>query len=188
MKRLFWLDLEMTGLEVETHKILEVAAIVTDIEFKNLGQFHRVVKQPQAVLDLMDDWCRKTHGDSGLTEAVKTKGVALSQVEKDLVDFANQFYTLDEKIVLVGNSINQDKMFIDAQMKDFSKRLHYRIIDVSSFKEIYKWKFGIAYKKDNSHRAITDIEESIDELRTYCSYIGPKPYVHSDGDSESDNG
>lgn len=170
----------MTGLDVGIHKIIEVAAIVTDIDFQNLGQFHAVVHQPAEIMGLMDDWCTRTHGESGLTKAVATVGKPLEEVEQDLLKFASQFYTEDEKIVLVGNSISQDKMFIEAYMKKLAERLHYRIIDVSSFKEIYKWKFGVSFKKENSHRAVTDIEESIKELATYCTHISPRPLPRSE--------
>lgn len=170
MKNFLWLDLEMTGLDEKIHHILELGAVVTDVEFKPLAQFHKIVHQPQTVMDLMDDWCVKTHGASGLTEAVKT-GTPLLQVEKELNEFLKPYFKSDQRIILCGNSISNDRRFIDAYMPDFSKKLHYRMIDVSSFKEVFRERYGVKVEKKNPHRAIDDILESIRELSVYLSYV-----------------
>ena len=170
MKNLLWVDLEMTGLDDNRDHILEVAAVVTDMDFKILEEFHRVVFQPPAVLELMDDWCKKTHGASGLTKAVAT-GTPLADVERDLVAVLDRHFQKNERIVLVGNSIGNDRRFIDRYMPTLAKHLHYRMIDVSSFKEIFREKYGVKVEKSSNHRAVDDIHSSIKELTTYLSFI-----------------
>lgn len=167
----FWIDLEMTGLDDTKDVILEVAALVTDHDFNALDSLDRVVHQPQSALDGMDDWCKKTHGASGLTEKVKT-GAPLADVEKELIALADKYFPKkDDRIVLCGNSIGNDRRFIDRYMPAFAKKLHYRLIDVSSFKEIFRTKYGVKFEKKNAHRALDDILESINELKAYLSYV-----------------
>jgi len=167
----FWIDLEMTGLDDTQDVILEVAAAVTDLEFKILEEYDRVVHQPQEALDRMDDWCKKTHGASGLTAKVKM-GTALGEVEKELIALLDRhFPKKEDKVVLCGNSVGNDRRFIDRYLPGFAKRLHYRLIDVSSFKEIFRQKYGLKYEKKNAHRALGDIHESIAELKTYLSHV-----------------
>lgn len=160
----------MTGLDEKVHHIMELAAVVTDVELNPLAQFHKIIYQPQSVLALMDDWCVRTHGASGLTEACKT-GTPLSQVEKELIDFVKPHFKSDQRIILCGNSISNDRRFIDAYLPQFTQKLHYRMVDVSSFKEIYRERFGIKVEKKNPHRAVDDILESIRELSVYLSYV-----------------
>lgn len=170
--KLLWVDLEMSGLEVDSCRILEVAALVTDENFQEIGQFARIVKQPKFVLDAMDEWCTKTHGESGLTAAVLT-GTPEAEVERDLLAFIDQHFTKDERPVLSGNSISQDRLFIDRYWKKVSRRLHYRMLDVTSYKIIFQGKLGLEFKKQGSHRAIDDIRESIGELKFYLSHVKP---------------
>jgi oligoribonuclease len=169
-KKLLWIDMEMTGLDDTVHVVLELAAIITDLDFKALGEFHRIVYQPPEKLALMDAWCVKTHGDSGLTAAV-AKGAPLESVETDLIAILETHYPADEKIVIAGNSIGNDRRFIDRYMPKLAKRLHYRMVDVSSFKEIFRDKYGIEYKKGDKHRAVDDIFESINELKAYLALV-----------------
>ncbi|MEN9723396.1 MAG: hypothetical protein RJB38_1382 [Pseudomonadota bacterium] len=169
-KRLLWIDLEMTGLNDEKDQILEVAAIVTTVDLQPLEEFHRVVYQPPEVLAAMNDWCKKTHGESGLTAACAT-GTPLQQVEGDLLALLDRHYSSKDRPVLCGNSIGNDRRFIDRYCPDFAKRLHYRMIDVSSFKEVFRDRWNVEFKKKNSHRAIDDIFESIHELAYYLSFI-----------------
>jgi oligoribonuclease len=167
----FWIDLEMTGLDDLKDSILEVAAVVTDLEFKTIEEFDRVVYQPPEVLEKMDDWCKKTHGASGLTEKVKT-GAPLAEVETELLALLDRhFPKKEDKAVLCGNSVGNDRRFIDRYLPAFAKRLHYRLIDVSSFKEVFRQKYGIKFDKKNKHRALDDIHESIAELKAYLSYV-----------------
>jgi oligoribonuclease len=170
MKHFFWVDLEMTGLDESKDSILEVAAVVTDLELTPVREFHRVVYQPASVLEGMNDWCKKTHGESGLTAAVPT-GTPLATVEKELLTLVDEFFPAKERVVLCGNSVGNDKRFIDRHLPLFAKRLHYRLIDVSSFKEIFREKYRVGFQKANAHRAVDDIHESIRELKHYLGFV-----------------
>jgi len=173
-KRFLWVDLEMTGLNEQEDHILEVAAVITDLELKPIEEFHRVVFQSQSILDAMNDWCKKTHGESGLTAAVP-QGTPLKEVERELLTFIDRHFSAKDRPVLCGNSIGNDRRFIDRYCPELAKRLHYRMIDVSSFKEIFRDKYGIEFKKRNSHRAVEDILESIRELEHYLSFVKIPP-------------
>lgn len=169
--KLFWIDMEMTGLDVQKEVIIEVAAIVTDLNFAELDTFETVVRQPQKYLDSMDAWNTEHHRKSGLTAKVPT-GMQPDQVEAKLCDLVKKhFPDPKDRPMLAGNSIMQDRLFIDKYMPDLSPRLHYRMLDVSSWKIILNNKFKYVYHKTNQHRALDDIRESIQELRAYCDFI-----------------
>ncbi len=172
MKNLFWIDLEMTGLDDTVDRILEVAVVITDINFNSLEEYHAVIYQPPEILEAMHDWCKKTHKETGLTAAIPN-GRPLEEVENELVALSKRHFAGEERIVLAGNSVGNDKRFIDRYMTKFSKLLHYRLVDVSSFKEIYRSKYRLTFDKKNTHRAMEDIQESIDELKFYLSYVKP---------------
>jgi oligoribonuclease len=176
-KALFWIDLEMTGLDENVDKILEVAIIITDLNFKPLEEYHRIVFQPKEVLDGMNDWCKRTHGESGLTAAIPN-GTPLATVEDEICELIGRHYTSGDRVVLVGNSVGNDKRFVDKYMPKVAKRLHYRLIDVSSFKEIFRDKYGVKMdKENNSHRALDDIRASIKELEFYLGFVQVPPKV-----------
>ena len=170
MKRLFWLDLEMTGLNDSVDRILEVAAVITDLDFKPLEEFHRVIYQTPEILQNMNDWCKKTHGESGLTAEVPA-GTPLEKVETEILELMNRNFTPQDRIVLVGNSIGNDRRFVDRYLPKMAERLHYRMIDVSSFKEIFRDKYGVSFQKKNAHRAVGDIYESIRELSFFLTFV-----------------
>lgn len=170
MKKLLWIDMEMTGLEPEIERVIEVAAVVTDLDFKHLGSYHSVIKQPQAFLDNMDEWNTQHHGESGLTEKVAT-GADPKVVEAELIELCKKHWGPDERPVLAGNSIFQDRKFIDLYFKDFSKILHYRMMDVTAWKIIMNAKYHVEYQKRDSHRAMDDIQESIEELKAFLKYV-----------------
>jgi oligoribonuclease len=170
MKRFFWVDLEMTGLDESVDHILEVAVVITDTDFNVLDRYHRVVFQPKEIVDGMNDWCKKTHGESGLTAEIP-KGTPLPTVEKELLEVINKHFSEKDRIVLAGNSVGNDKRFIDKYMPEIAKRLHYRVIDISSFKEVYRDKYNLNFPKGNAHRAVDDILESIRELQFYLSFV-----------------
>ncbi len=169
MKNLLWLDLEMTGLDVSKERIIEVAGLVTDFELNTLSQFHSVVHQPQSLLDQMDDWNKNQHGSSGLVDLI-ADAPSESEVEKKLINWANEFWTEDTSIILAGNSIWQDRRFLEAYFNEFSKKLHYRMLDVSAWKLYFLHK-NIEFKKSDSHRAMDDITESISEYKFYLSHL-----------------
>jgi oligoribonuclease len=170
--KLFWIDLEMTGLDIEKEVIIECAALITDLNFNILDTYETVVKQPQHYLDQMDEWNKKHHGDSGLTAKVPN-GLDPEEVEYHLISMVNKHFTNDERPILAGNSISQDRLFIDKYWHEFSSLLHYRMLDVSSWKIIFNSKLGLKYGKVNAHRALDDIKESIAELKFYLSYVKP---------------
>ena len=175
MNKLLWVDLEMTGLDIEKEVIIEAVAIVTDLDFNPLVTYHAIVKQEKSFLDRMDDWNTKHHGDSGLTAAVPT-GREPALVEEDLLKIVNEHFP-GERAVMAGNSISQDRLFINKYFKNLSLRLHYRTVDVTSWKIIFNDKFKIRYDKKNTHRALDDILESIAELKFYSSHISQSPIL-----------
>lgn len=170
LEKLFWLDLEMTGLEIDKEVIIEVAAIVTDLDFNELGRYESVVQQDQAYLDRMDPWNTKHHGESGLTAKVPF-GKKPELVEDELLELIQNTYKPDEDVVIAGNSISQDRLFITKYFRKLDQRLHYRMLDVTAWKLIIENKFGRKYEKTNSHRALEDIRESIGELKFYMSFF-----------------
>jgi oligoribonuclease len=175
MKPLLWIDLEMTGLDEKTDSILELAAVITDHDFKIIEKLHHIVYQPTEVVEAMNDWCKKTHGESGLTALIPT-GTPIGQVESELMALIHRHFGPKDRPVLTGNSIGNDRRFIDRYMPLVAARLHYRMIDVSSFKEIFREKYNLAFVKKNGHRATDDIFESIRELQFYLSYVKvPEP-------------
>jgi oligoribonuclease len=167
---LFWLDMEMTGLEVEKEKILEVAALVTDHDLKAFGSLEAVVYQSPEVLAGLDEWCRKTHGKSGLVNRVPN-GITEAALDDGLCAMLDAPDCPKGRPILAGNSIGQDRKFIDRYLPKFAARLHYRMLDVSSFKIIFEHRLGLKYKKQNKHRALDDVRESIAELQFYLGYV-----------------
>jgi len=175
VENLYWLDMEMTGLDVNKEVIIEVACIVTDMNFRELDVFETVVKQPQSYLNNMDAWNTEHHGKSGLTAKVPD-GMEPEFVEAKLIDLINKHFPDSQRDpkkrpIMAGNSIMQDRIFIDKYFKNLSARLHYRMIDVSSFKVVMNNKYNLEYRKQNSHRALDDIRESIGELRFYLDHV-----------------
>ena len=167
---LLWVDLEMTGLDPTRDRILEVAALVTSWDFITKETYENVIFQDQSCLDGMDDWCKKTHGASGLLARIPL-GVSEEQVDNDLYALCERHAQPEQHVILCGNSIWQDRRFIDAFLPKTKKRLHYRMLDVSSFKLIFSTKYQVTFKKTNKHRALDDIQESIKELTHYLSYF-----------------
>jgi oligoribonuclease len=168
--KFLWIDMEMSGLELTKCRILEVAAVVTDLELKPLESYEAVIFQPPEVLEAMDEWCKENHGKSGLTAAVAS-GKPEAQVEQELLALIGSHFQESERPILCGNSIGQDRKFIDAYMPVLASRLHYRMLDVTSFKIIFGTRFGIEFPKKGSHRAVDDIHESIAELSHYLSFV-----------------
>jgi oligoribonuclease len=170
LTKLLWIDMEMTGLDVNREVILEVAAIVTDLDLMEGETYETVVRQPQSYLDAMDDWNTKHHGESGLVARVPG-GRDPQQVEDDLIRLVETHFT--ERPIIAGNSIAQDRSFIDRHMPRLAAKLHYRMLDVTSWKIVMGGRFGLEYPKAESHRALDDIRESIGELRFYLQHVTP---------------
>lgn len=169
-KNLIWIDLEMTGLDPKTHRIIEIATVVTDSELNVIAQGPVIaIQTAQADLDLMDDWCTTTHGNSGLTQRIQESAVSMREAEQQTLAFLSQ-YVPKGKSPMCGNSICQDRRFMVEQMPELETFFHYRNLDVSTLKELARrWapKVYQAHKKSGSHLALDDIMESIDELKHY---------------------
>lgn len=166
---LVWMDLEMSGLDPDHCAILEIATIITDAELGIIAEGpDLVIHQSDAVLDAMDEWCTKHHGDSGLTAAVKSSTVSLVDAEAQTLAFIAQ-HCGPRQAPLCGNTIWQDRRFLVRHMPTLEAHLHYRLVDVSTIKELARrWYPTLeAPKKSESHRALDDIRESIAELRFY---------------------
>lgn len=168
---LIWMDLEMTGLDPDAERIIEIATIITDGRLNILAEGPElVIHQPDALLDGMDEWNRTHHGGSGLTERVRRSKVTEAAAEEETLTFIGR-YCEPRTIPLAGNSIHQDRRFLSRYMPRLHDYLHYRNVDVSTIKELAKrWHPEVAHRaprKSGSHRALEDIKESIAELRYY---------------------
>ena len=166
---LVWIDLEMSGLEIETRHILEIATIITDGQLNILAEGpDLVVHQPDEILDTMDDWNQSHHGESGLIEAVKKSKISVAKAEEETLEFISQWVPAGAS-PLCGNSIHNDRLFLKKFMPGLHDYLHYRNYDVSSVKEMVRRWYGedLLPEKKGAHRALDDIVESIDELKYY---------------------
>ncbi len=163
--------MEMTGLDVEKEVVIEVAAVITDTKLAPLDKYHAVIKQPQIHLDNMDDWNKKHHKESGLVDLISS-GLDQEIAENDLMKLIEKNFEPKERIILAGNSIAQDRLFINKYFSKIAGRLHYRMLDVTSFKIVFNNFYQISYTKPQTkHRASDDIQESINELKRYLSFV-----------------
>ncbi|MEX5711785.1 MULTISPECIES: oligoribonuclease [unclassified Parafrankia] len=172
MDRLVWIDCEMTGLDAGSDLLLEVACLVTDSELTVLDEgIDLVLAAPDAALDQMLPVVREMHETSGLTEAVRGSDLKLDEAEEQLLSYIRRFVPEARKAPLCGNSIATDRTFIARYLPQLDTFLHYRMIDVSSIKELARRWYPRAYYaapvKSGGHRALADIRESIEELRYY---------------------
>jgi len=166
---LIWIDMEMSGLEPSSCAILEIAVLVTDGQLELTAEGpDLVVHQPDAVLDAMDEWNTTHHGRSGLTERVKTSRISLEEAEEQVLGFL-ALHCQEGQSPLCGNSVHMDRAFLAAHMPRLHNFAHYRNVDVSTVKELVRrWYPGLELpKKREAHRAMSDIMESIEELRYY---------------------
>jgi oligoribonuclease len=171
---LIWVDMEMSGLNPETDRIIEVAVAVTDGELNLIAESEAfAVHQPDAVLDGMDQWNRSTHGKSGLTERVRASVLNEADAQAAIIDFLRPLVP-PGKSPMCGNSICQDRRFMVRYMPQLEAYFHYRNLDVSTLKELCKrWRPEVAraFAKRSAHTALADIRESIDELRHYREHF-----------------
>lgn len=171
---LVWLDMEMTGLNPDSDRILELAIVVTDSNLEMVAESPVwVVHQSDAILDAMDDWNKKTHGRSGLLERVKATRHDDAMVEAEALEFMKK-YVGERQSPMCGNSICQDRRFMARYMPNLEAWFHYRNLDVSTLKELCKrWTPEVykGFKKQGKHTALADIYESIEELRYYREHF-----------------
>ena len=167
---LVWVDMEMTGLEPETDRIIEVAMVVTDMHLNVLAEGPVLaIHQSDETLDKMDAWSKGTHGRSGLIDRVKASTVTEAQAEAEFIAFMRQWVP-NGKSPMCGNTIGQDRRFMVKYMPKLEAFFHYRNIDVSTLKELgRRWKpeMVAGFKKAQKHTALADIIESIEELKYY---------------------
>lgn len=186
-EELVWIDCEMTGLDLASDRLIEIAALVTDADLNVLGDgVDVVIHADDAALDGMVEVVARMHGRSGLTEEVRASAIDLAAAEEMVLDYIRTHVTAAKTAPLCGNSIATDRGFIARDMPTLDDYLHYRMIDVSSIKELCRrWYPRIYYgqpEKGLAHRALADIEESIRELRYYRSTA----FVPPPGPSTSD--
>jgi oligoribonuclease len=171
---LVWMDMEMTGLDPKICVVLEIATLVTDKDLNLLAEGPvLVVHQPQAILDAMDDWNKEHHGKSGLIDQVKNSKITLAQAEQSTLNFVAQ-HCAPKTSPLCGNTIYQDRRFLLEYMPRLEDFFHYRLIDVSTIKELVKRWYGPesqAPSKKQTHKALDDIRETIEELKFYRKKI-----------------
>lgn len=169
--RIVWIDCEMTGLDLAADALVEVAVLVTDSELEVLGEgVDVVIKPPQAAVDQMRDVVREMHTASGLLTALDS-GITLKEAEDAVLTYVRQFAPEPRKAPLAGNSVATDRGFLARDMPELEGHLHYRIVDVSSIKELARRWYPRVYfaspEKKGGHRALADIRESIEELKYY---------------------
>ncbi len=172
---LFWLDLEMTGLDSSKDTILEIASIITNNNLEIIAQGPAlVIHQPDNILEGMDSWNQHHHKESGLIQAVKDSRVSLAEAYDKTVSFAKE-YCKPQAVPLCGNTIYQDRAFLRVLMPELDAFLHYRVIDVSSVKELVRrWYPKDAYtyfNKSGKHRAFDDVLAAVEELKHYRKYF-----------------
>ena len=177
--RIVWIDCEMTGLSLEADALIEVAALVTDFELNQLGDgVDVVIRPPDAALEQMDDFVRSMHTTSGLLEELPT-GTTMEAAQEQVLAYVREWVPEPRKAPLGGNTVGTDRNFLARDMAELEAHLHYRIIDVSSIKELSRRWYPRAYfgspKKSGGHRALADIRESIAELRYYREAVFVAP-------------
>lgn len=170
--RIVWADCEMTGLDPDQHVLVEIAVIVTDAQLNPLDEgIDLVIHATEDELSRMDDFVRKMHGSSGLTEQIRESQISLAEAERQVLEYVKKFVPVARMAPLAGNSIGTDRTFIARYMPDLNEYLHYRMIDVSSVKELARRWYPRVYngqpEKGMAHRALADIKESIRELAYY---------------------
>ena len=173
---LIWIDLEMTGLDPNKEKIIEIATLVTDSDLNILAEGpNLIISQAKEILDSMDEWNQNQHGKSGLIEEVIESNITEQAAEIETLDFISKY--VGEKISpMCGNTVSHDRRFLSKYMPRLEEYFNYRHIDVSSFKEVaVRWmNEAQVYEKKGSHRALGDIKESVEELKFYKKIFMPE--------------
>ena len=166
---LIWIDLEMTGLDPDKEKIIEIATLITDSDLNVISEGpNLIISQPKEVLDEMDDWNQNQHGSTGLIDEVMKSDITEQVAEIETLEFVSK-YVGEKASPMCGNTVSHDRRFLSKYMPRLEAYFNYRHIDVSSFKEVaVRWmNEAQTYEKKGSHRALGDIRESVEELRFY---------------------
>ena len=184
--RMIWIDCEMTGLDIFHDELCEVSVVPTDFELNVLDKgIDLVIKPSDAAVAHMDDFVRNMHTSSGLVDEWNANGLSLDEAQRQVVEYVRQWLPKEGKAHLAGNSVGSDKKFLDRYMPDLMSLLHYRVIDVSTLKELSRRWYPDVYvnkpAKHGGHRALADIIESLDELRYYRkAFFTPAPGPNAD--------
>jgi oligoribonuclease len=170
---LLWIDLEMTGLEPAKDQILEVAAIATNWNFDEIATYEAVVHVDNGVINerMIGQFWETHHSARDALIAQNEHGKDRLQVEQELCEFLDEHFSGDKPVILAGNSIHQDRKFIDNEWSKLASKLHYRMLDVSAWKVVFEGKYRKKFAKPESHRALADIRGSIEELQYYLKKI-----------------
>ena len=171
--KLLWVDLEMTGLDPEQDKICEVAAIATDMELNQIATYEAVVKVDDQLMRnrMVGEFWEKNSASRDALIAQNASGKPIAEVEQELLAFVNQNFSSKRPVYLAGNSIHQDRKFIEREMPELNKRLHYRMLDVSAWKIYFENALNKKFTKPENHRALDDINGSIEELKWYLTFL-----------------
>ena len=168
-QNLIWVDLEMTGLDPDKERIIEIATIITDSNLTIVAEGpNLVINQPKELIENMDEWNTKQHGNSGLTQSVLQSSISEQAAEIETLEFISK-YVGNKASPMCGNTVSHDRRFLSKYMPELENYFHYRHIDVSSVKEIIvRWmNQAQSYQKNSNHRALDDIKDSINELKHY---------------------
>ena len=169
--KLLWIDLEMTGLDPQRDKILEVAAIATDMQLNEIATYEAVVKVDEEVMKsrMVGEFWEKNSKSRDALMVQNRDGKPVAEVEKELLEFVGQYF--GQEIYLAGNSIHQDRKFLEQEMPELNKKLHYRMLDVSAWKIYFENALKKKFIKPENHRALDDINGSIEEFKWYLTFL-----------------
>ena len=171
--KLLWIDLEMTGLDPKKDKICEVATIATDIKLNPVATYEAVVKVDNKLMQerMVGEFWEKNAKSRDALMAQNQNGKPVEEVERELLDFIKQHFSTKNPIYLAGNSIHQDRKFIEREMPELNEKLHYRMLDVSAWKIYFENALHKKFTKPENHRALDDINGSIEELKWYLTFL-----------------
>jgi len=171
--KLLWVDLEMTGLDPDKDRILEVGAIATDWDFNEIARYEAVKQVGPRLVDerMVGEFWEKYSDVRDALKAQNMTGKNGRTVENELLEFISEHFDADEPVLLAGNSIHQDRKFIENEWERLNKKLHYRMLDVSAWKVVFDGKYKKRFAKPEAHRAIEDIQGSIEELKYYLGKV-----------------
>ncbi len=171
--KLLWIDLEMTGLDPVEDRILEVAAIATDWDFKEVARFEAVKKVGPMLMKkrMVGEFWEKYANVRDALMAQNDDGTSGRTVENQLLEFVDEHFAPDERVLLAGNSIHQDRKFIENEWPRLNAKLHYRMLDVSAWKIVFEGRYKKKFAKPEAHRALEDIQGSIQELKYYLKKV-----------------
>ena len=171
--KILWIDLEMTGLDAKQDLILEVGAVATDWDFNEVAVYSAVKKIDDDLMKqrMVGDFWEKFPEVRSQLQSQNADGKTTQQVENELLDFINQHFDAEKPVLLAGNSIHQDRKFIENEWSNLDAKLHYRMLDVSAWKVVFEGKYKKKFAKPEAHRALEDIRGSIMELKYYTTKL-----------------